>query len=306
MIRNFLFHRVHPERNDLWDPMDPILFEKCIQYITKKYEVILFEDLVNSPKLNAKNNIASIMFDDGYLDNFEFAAPILDKYNCKASFYVVTDCIDKNILTWTHQLEHIFIHTDKDLININFEFLPDEFKVKKLVSREEKLKYIRKIMPILKSLRHKDRKQFIDYIIEVAYDIKFPKLMMNWDHLRNLTKRGHYVSSHTVTHVMLGTIDDESLLRYELKRSAERIEKELGYFPKTISYPVGSYNELVKNISKEIGYEIGLAVGQDCYDAKKQDIFEVKRIELYNEPWWKVKLRISNRLEQIKKIIRYK
>ncbi|MBK7956947.1 MAG: polysaccharide deacetylase family protein [Bacteroidetes bacterium] len=35
-------------------------------------------------------------FDDGYLDNLEYAAPILAKYKVPASFYVVTDCIDQN------------------------------------------------------------------------------------------------------------------------------------------------------------------------------------------------------------------
>jgi len=80
----------------------------------------------------------------------------------------------------------------------------------------------------------------------------------------------------------------------------------LGHFPTTISYPVGSYNETTKRISKEVGYKIGLAVNQNIYDPDKQDLFEIPRIELYNEPWWKTRLRITHTLENIKSIIRYK
>jgi peptidoglycan/xylan/chitin deacetylase (PgdA/CDA1 family) len=306
MIRNFLFHRVNPERDILWDPVDVILFEKCIKHISKKYEVILFEELVQSPKRYTKNKFATIMFDDGYLDNYVYAAPILEKYNCKASFYVVTDCIEENILTWTHQLEYVFQHTKIEKFDLLFDFLPNELKVEKLLGTEQRLNYIRKVLPFLKSLKHSQRMTFVEHIINIAYDIRFPKLMMNWDHLRDLYQRGHYISSHTVTHAMLGTIEDEDVLIFELRESAKRIQLELGYIPKTISYPVGSFNERVKQLSSEFGYEIGLAVKQDIYIPDKDNIFEVPRIDITNEPWWKVKLRISNRLEQIKKIIRYK
>jgi hypothetical protein len=51
---------------------------------------MLFEELVQSPKLFSKNKIVTIMFDDGYFDNYEYAIPILEKYNCKAFFCTVT------------------------------------------------------------------------------------------------------------------------------------------------------------------------------------------------------------------------
>ena len=99
MIYNFLFHRVNPKRDALWDPMDVHLFDRCIKYISKNFDVRLAEDIyINGLKNTSRKKVATIMFDDGYKDNFEFAAPILKKYGCKASFYVVTNCIEQNIL----------------------------------------------------------------------------------------------------------------------------------------------------------------------------------------------------------------
>ena len=79
MIRNFLFHRVSPERDQLWDPMSVELFDKCIRYISKKYDVVQFEELVISDKYkkNNKKKIATIMFDDGYKYNIDFAGRII-------------------------------------------------------------------------------------------------------------------------------------------------------------------------------------------------------------------------------------
>ncbi|UEG50559.1 polysaccharide deacetylase family protein [Ferruginibacter lapsinanis] len=306
MVRNFLFHRVNPERDKLWDPMDVALFERCIQYISKKYTVVLIEDIAFSDERFTKNKYATIMFDDGYKDNIQYAAPILKKYNCKASFYVVTDCIDNNIPTWTHVLDYSFQHTNVSEIDLSFDFLPDEFKVNNIPTAEKRIAYGSRLKPYLKKITHEKRGLVLDQIARSYNDIKVPELMMNWDDIKELSAAGHYIGSHTVTHCMLGTMSDETEIKHELLNSANRIQEKLGYFPLTISYPIGSYNDTTKRLSKELGYKIGLAVNQNIYDPAIEDLFEISRIELYNEPWWKTRLRISNALENIKSLIKYK
>ncbi|MEI2824763.1 MAG: polysaccharide deacetylase family protein, partial [Chitinophagaceae bacterium] len=72
----------------------------------------------------SEKKIATVLFDDGYKDNLEMAAPILSKYKCPASFYVVTDCIDRNIPTWTYILDDRFSKTRKEKIELDFDFVP--------------------------------------------------------------------------------------------------------------------------------------------------------------------------------------
>jgi peptidoglycan/xylan/chitin deacetylase (PgdA/CDA1 family) len=306
MIRNFLFHRVNPTRDRLWDPMDVALFHRCIKYISNKYEVVLIEDLIGSDREIKKNRFATIMFDDGYKDNIEYAAPVLSKYKCKASFYVVTDCIENNVPTWTHILEHIFQFTNVTHLDLDFDFLPSEYKIRKLDTVAERISYVSKLKPFLKNLPHLERNQVLDKIISNYTDVTLPRLMMNWQDLQQLKNAGHNIGSHTVTHCMLGTMTNEKEIMYELTASFQTIKEKLGVAPVTISYPVGSFNETTKRLAKEAGYTIGLAVKQNVYDPDKEDRFEISRIELYNEPWWKTRLRISNTLENIKTLIRYK
>jgi peptidoglycan/xylan/chitin deacetylase (PgdA/CDA1 family) len=307
MIRNFLFHRVNPQRDKLWDPMDVGLFDKCIKYISRKYEIGLFEDLAFTKDLiHTKNRYATIMFDDGYKDNVEYALPILDKYNVKASFYIVTDCIDKNIPTWTHILEHSFQFTNKSDLVLDFDFLPKELRIKKLENAEDRINYASRLKPFLKKISHRKRQIVLDIIVNSFDDVEIPRLMMNWEDIKQLRHEGHYIGSHTVTHSMLGTMDDDTEIRKELEHSGNVIKNQLGYFPLTISYPVGSYNETTIRISKEVGYKLGLAVKQYVFNPRKEDLFEVARIELYNEPWWKTRLRITNTLEKVKSTIGYR
>ncbi len=306
IVRNFLFHRVSPERDELWDPMSVELFEKCIAYISRNYHVVKIEDLDSIETIKTKKGIATISFDDGYKDNIIHALPILSKYNVKASFYVVTDCINYNTPTWTHKLEYLFLNTQNAELNLDFNFLTEELKVKVLPTRQHRLDYVRKLKPELKKISHENRNLVLNKVSSAFNDVELPNLMMNWDDLKVLKNNGHTIGSHTLTHCMLGTMSNLDDVKYELNESAKIINQKLGEFPKTISYPVGSYNEATIKLSMDAGYKIGLAVKQDVYRPSIDEPFEIPRIELYNEPWWKTKLRITHSLERLKKLLKYR
>ncbi len=304
-MKNFLFHRVNPERDPLWDPMDPGLFEQCIRYITRNYRVVSLEDFVLSGEKPVPGKMASILFDDGYKDNIEYALPILDKYKCPASFYVVTNCIDKNIPTWTHILEYLFQCTKKKELHIDTSDFPPYLQNCKWAGSREKLNYVKKVKPFLKTLTYEKRQVILKQIHACFDDVELPGIMMNWKDLQELHRAGYNIGSHTHTHAMLGTIENIEVIKSELSISAARLKEELGSFPKTISYPIGSYNETTIRLSREAGYEMGLAVKQSTYDPQKDGRFEIPRIELYNEPWIKTRLRITDKLERIKTMIGY-
>ena len=303
MIRNFLFHRVNPEREQLWDPMPPELFEKCIAYISRKFKVVLLEDLLADPDKYARQSIATICFDDGYLDNYTHALPILEKYGCKASFYVVTDCIDFNQMTWTHQLDYRFLNTDREQVDIQFDFLPTEFHATSLPTRDARIAYCKRLKPAVKKLPNLQRREVCEHIGSVLGDVQMPELMMDWDHLAEMVRLGHRVGSHSVSHPMLASIEDPEELGLELSVSAMRIEEKLGHFPKTISYPVGSFNDHVVEQSIAAGYEFGLAVQQRDFQWPKDDVYRVPRVEVYNEKWFKTWLRLSGWLPTLKRLM---
>jgi peptidoglycan/xylan/chitin deacetylase (PgdA/CDA1 family) len=303
MISNFLFHRVSPERDALWDPMDVSLFERCIKYISKHFEVHQFEELMQQGKQDSKRKIATIVFDDGYMDNIEYAASILEANKVKASFYVVTDCIEKNIPTWTHILDYSFQFTHKNDIDLSSDFLPVELRVKKFSDRNERIAYAKKLKPALKKITHDQRVEVLKKIQSSFDDVSIPSLMMNWSDLQQLKNAGHYIGSHTVTHPMLGNMGKEEEIREELFNSAKEIEKKLGHLPITISYPIGSYNDTTIAISKEAGYKLGLAVKQRIFNLQKDGFFEIPRIELYNESWLKTRLRIDSVIEKASKFL---
>ena len=304
IIKNFLFHRVHPERDPLWDPMAPELFDKIIKFLKKQYQIVTLEDWKRDATPKFKKPLATIGFDDGFKDNIEYAAPILLKHQVKASFYVVTDCIDKNVPTWTYEFDYRFNHTKKLSWELSSDFQNLDIKTESWGNKSEQLLFATKLKPQLKKWNDSKRKLFLAFIKVQFNDVEIPKIMMDWNDVRELKRNGFEIGSHTVSHAMLGNIDNEKEIRDELMQSKLIIERELKDVCYTISYPVGSYNDQVKKLSQEAGYQIGLAVGQQFYETNQFDNFEIPRTELYNESMLKNKLRMNGMLENIKKWIR--
>ena len=115
-IRIFLFHRVHPKPDPLWMPMSPRHFERVIAYIKKHFTVIALEAHLAgdvSPANNDGRPLAAIVFDDGYMDFKTYALPILRQYECPASMYVVTKCVESGRPIWTYALDHAFMNSTR-------------------------------------------------------------------------------------------------------------------------------------------------------------------------------------------------
>lgn len=302
IIKNFLFHRVSDETDRLWPPMPTSLFNTLISHISGKYEVVKLEDYILSAKPGSgRKQLASVLFDDGYKDNIEYAVPLLEKFKCPASFYVVTDCIDRNIPTWTYIVDHLFQQTRMEKLGLDLNFVPAPFRHNVFNTRQEKLNFGSRLKPWMKSLSNDERRQVMANLQTAFRDVALPAdKMMNWDNLRQLQSAGYTVGSHSVSHPLLASVKNEKELFFELNESGKRIETELGQFPVTISYPIGSYDERVISYSKQAGYKMGLAVRQQFYNTGKDDPFAIPRVELYNEPLWKCKLRMAGIYSWIK------
>jgi peptidoglycan/xylan/chitin deacetylase (PgdA/CDA1 family) len=299
-IKIFLFHRISPVRDHLWDPIEPSHFEFIINFLNKKYTLVPLETTLLEPEKKHSKPLASVVFDDGYKDFLNYSLPILKKYHCPASMYVVTDCVSKQLPPWTYILDYHFSESKKLKLNINNDLLPSHLRINSFSNVSERISFAKQFKPFLKTIPNDQRIELYNQVTESLDDVKVHNdLIMNWTELKQIKAEGIEIGSHTQTHPLLAKIDSESDLIKEIKVSGEIIESQLGSFPLTLSYPIGSYNETVKIIAKQSGYKFGLAVNQGFYDNNMQDVFEIPRTELYNESELKTKLRISGIIQKI-------
>lgn len=106
----------------------PQSYEENIKVLIEDgYKFISFQELydANNGKIELPEKPILVTLDDGYYSNYEYIFPILKKYNVKASIFIVTDKIGKEIdgkkyLSWEQCKEmqdsglvEIFSHSKK-------------------------------------------------------------------------------------------------------------------------------------------------------------------------------------------------
>jgi peptidoglycan/xylan/chitin deacetylase (PgdA/CDA1 family) len=95
------FHRVNdtiPEDSLTRSSHD---FDRFCRFFKANYDVLSLDDFVG--RLNSGTSLAgalTITFDDGYLDNYEVAAPILYRLGLPSTFFVVTQFLGTSIVPW--------------------------------------------------------------------------------------------------------------------------------------------------------------------------------------------------------------
>lgn len=86
--RVVMLHQVTPHARASGMNMPPAKFELLLQYLVSKKAVFCFVSEVD--RYQGQKNVFALSFDDGFLDNYQYAYPLLKKYQAKATIYLAT------------------------------------------------------------------------------------------------------------------------------------------------------------------------------------------------------------------------
>jgi len=233
------------------------IFERQMEMIAKGFNAVSMDDIASFLKgaRNLPPRAVAITFDDGYKDNFRFAAPILNRFGIRGTFYVLVDAVDRSKAPWYCLLRHAFwtarnpkwtdpaIGTVHDLTD----------------SRARDAAFL-DAAGICSKSSAAARDELVQNATRSLDPEPFPgerDLMMTWDDARTLVKSGHIVGSHTMTHPNVAHVS-EADARSELTDSKLKLEKELGEPVTHFSYPHPAlnpqWNETTLKITEELGY----------------------------------------------------
>ncbi|MCX7725869.1 MAG: polysaccharide deacetylase family protein [Chitinispirillaceae bacterium] len=88
------------------------------------------------------------------------------------------------------------------------------------------------------------------------WDIFSYKVHLNKEEIRNLSKNGIEIGSHTKTHPYLPYLTDSEIFN-ELNDSKKELEDIIGKEVTSISFPFGGFNKKIWEIAKKVGYKDG-------------------------------------------------
>lgn len=229
----------------------------------KGWSFISLDELVD----NIKNRISLrktllLTFDDGYLDNFLEAAPVLISHSVPFVVYVSTGFIETQETPWWYSLE-------AKLASCQHLSLPDgsTIAVDSLEEKQAAFLLIRqKMMSSIHNL--KKYKNWID-INCVIPSVEHNRLFMNWsevEHLANLPNVT--IGAHTHSHPVLSRLSDDDAFE-EIIRSKKILEKRLDKQVKHFAYPFGGPDEASQREFRQIealGFESAVTTRMGAID----------------------------------------
>ncbi|MFW2002326.1 polysaccharide deacetylase family protein [Acinetobacter ursingii] len=86
--RVIMLHQVTPHANASGMNMPPEKFEQLLQLLVSKKSIFCFVSELE--QYRDQSHVVAISFDDGFMDNYTYAYPLLKKYQAKATIYLAT------------------------------------------------------------------------------------------------------------------------------------------------------------------------------------------------------------------------
>lgn len=203
------------------------------------------------------NRFVAVTFDDGYRDNSEIAAPILQKHNIPYTVFVATGLIEGTAELWWDVLEAVI--RSQPLLSIKMH--GETVKIDCRTIAAKYLTYDRLLGYLTQDIDEQDQRQWVRELA-VLYDVDVGRMMademMTWAEIRQLAQDPLCtIGAHTVDHFALARLD-EANARQQMQESADILEAELGSRPLHFAYPYG-YAEAAAKREFDIAEELGFA-----------------------------------------------
>lgn len=224
-------------------------------YLRKHYRVISLETLLaETTKQGNKEPAVAVTFDDGYVDVYREAFPVLREYSIPATIYLVVSSIQSGEVPWYDRVFVAFQLAAANHLKSETE-LPDAIA---LDSPQERLvaaaRYIFRIRELPDADRRK-RCERLERLIPPRSSI-LRNRMLNWKQIRTMQSAGISFGSHTMTHPVLSRLGARDLVD-ELRDSKRILQNELQRPILDFAYPFGtadSFNWETSNHLSALGY----------------------------------------------------
>jgi peptidoglycan/xylan/chitin deacetylase (PgdA/CDA1 family) len=198
---------------------------------------------------DGKEGCATLTFDDGSINQFRIAVPLLNERNLHATFFIITGDIPgsnyppafigrpiQKIID-----ESASIPVNKDNLFERYSALyylasikgypevkeySDMYAAVGELFEEGKMETVFSLLDKgFKKLRESGQKYRVEK--KLNNDKKNTDSKLTWDILRSLTKSGHEIANHTVSHPYLPLMDNANI-QYEIEKCSEDLESHLG------------------------------------------------------------------------------
>jgi peptidoglycan/xylan/chitin deacetylase (PgdA/CDA1 family) len=232
------------------------VFAGQMEVLARYYHPVALDDLVEilAGRKSLPRRAVVVTFDDGYADNCDIAAPVLNRIGIPAAFYVVVNSIARGRLPWPIRVRHAFLSTRLAI------WTDPGARRWPLATPDNRLDAFAAACVDCGRLAGEAQEGAVVAIEQQLDSTPYAadqQLMMSWEQLQTLKRQGHVVGSHTVSHPNLAQLAEREA-EQELVDSKQTLEQRLSQPVWHFSYPNPvldpHWTEQTAALSQRVGY----------------------------------------------------
>ena len=301
-----MYHRIAEIDTDPWQlAVSPANFEQQLHVLSRFYKVISVENLVSRLGTNSiLHKGICLTFDDGYRDNFFSAKPLLEKYNCPATFFIASHYVDKTEPFWWDELENIILHSSKlpqtFSVTVKEDLLEFQLENEGLLTKDEQDRHKSWVWPEtpptarsalylaiwerLKPLPYPVLKLQLEKIKQWAgshQHIRQDDLSMKTQQIESISNNPLFtIGIHTATHPALAYHSAETQFK-EMQDCKQFLEKKLKHSVTTVAYPYGNYDSHTIAITRELQLKAAFTT-EERIIMNNDNVYRLGRVQVKN------------------------
>jgi len=295
-LRFLTLHGVADYRAEsTWVPLrsqlDVLRMRSILQALQKEYTFISIDDAVEmiDGRRPLVENAMVLTFDDGYLNNFTEALPVLEALEIPAVFYIATGVVETRKAFWFDRLDYIVQvaaaqNASIDVYGASFKFVAnDREQVTEEYARmrrwcKKKIQTDEEFVAVLDAAAETLEQQCGRRIDDILEDDP-------WARIVTAEELQHYarnplvtIGSHTVSHMRLSIASDADVRR-ELRESREKLEAWTGKPVVHFAYPNGDWDRRSRDAVEAAGY-VSAVTSDSGLQATGRDRYTIRRLSI--------------------------
>jgi len=257
------YHRVgDPARS----PYDPDVFsatapgfDQQVRALKRRYPIVSLAEAaeIAEGRVRGRGVAVLLTFDDGYLDNYDNALPILRAHGVPATFFLITSRVGTAALPGWDRIAWAVRHAARDVVHLG-----PPYDLDLDLRAGGRLAATRQALRLFKSPRVTDPEAFVAALVE-ACEVGPPdtseRLFLSWDEAAEMARAGMDLGSHSHSHRILSRLPLAEQVD-ELVTSRRVLRERLGVDAIACAYPDGreyAFNLDTFAAMREAGYRLG-------------------------------------------------
>ncbi len=279
------YHRIGNPADDIFDPgvfsATAEEFEKQVSYLKRRLDVVTLDEALaiidGSAREPKKRCRVLITFDDGYLDNYEVAFPILRSLGVQGVFFLVADFMGSTCVPWWDEIAYLLRTARNKRFSLDY---PAALEVD--LDRDGFTASLRAVIHLFRRAQNQDTTGFLRSLADRTQGDALPscaRRFLSWDEAREMLAGGMAIGSHTQSHHVLSQLSPEKQAE-ELSHSRAILRDRLGIAADALAYPVGvqsSFTEATRSIARDAGYRAAFSYYGGKNLVGSINAFDVKR-----------------------------